>query len=313
MARAEDITLEVLRDRAWRTVEAFVDRATKEALPVQLEEFARATSIKRVRFEPLLSVAGLAKLENGLEIVVNTEADGVHEPAGTIIDLDRWASIILDSSLRFTIAHEIAHAIVLASHDGNWRSDIFRKNQRAIENLCNRMAAELLMPKKHLAREVDMRPFDASHLVAIAGKFCVSTEAFVRRLKQSDVQSVFVKLHGFVVFLSKESGEFAIVCSHVSGDFAHKRFDSFFDWEDSEEENDGEDSLPPANSLLRTLGIEGIVSWLDSADSDSRAIRIVYRADDGSTVPCTVSFCRVHRSKTNSLFCLEITEPPGKL
>lgn len=312
MAKIEETALEILRERAWRKVETFGDLASKEALPVQLDQFARATNIQRIRFERLMSVAGLAKLHNGFEIVVNTEADGVNQAAGTLVDLDRWASTVLDSSLRFTVAHEIAHAIVLAAHEGDWGSDVFRKNQRAIENTCNQMAAALLMPRRHLEREVGLQAFHASHLVAIAGKFGVSCEAFVRRLKQSDIQSAFVNLHGFLAFLSKESGGFGIVCSHVSGDFAHKRFDSFFDSDNSDKDEDGESSLPRADGLLKTFRTDDLVSWFDSGDNGQREVRILYHSGEGSTVPCDVSFCQVHGFGTRLLFCVQMTEPPQK-
>lgn len=124
MPKPQDSSIESLKQRAIDVAEAFAGVAAKQPLPVRLAPIAVEMKIKRLRFEPLLSVAGLAEADEGFEIIINTEADGVMGKApGTIVT---WPEIDVDDlhpALRFTIAHEIAHAIVKGGFEALFDGD----------------------------------------------------------------------------------------------------------------------------------------------------------------------------------------------
>src|SRR2546422_11139957 len=126
-------------------------------LPVPLHELAESLQVKHVRFEPLLSTAGISKAQDGFAIFVNTEARGPSQSQGTVLGLDQdtWAGF--EPSTRFTLAHELAHLLFFEAADRNWKSDLFRRHERALERACIEIAGLLLMPRNLLLSEASNR------------------------------------------------------------------------------------------------------------------------------------------------------------
>ncbi len=95
----------------------------------------------------------------------------------------------LHPRIRFTIAHEIAHALFFAREDGQVACELYearnRRDEIRIERECNRIAAALLMPEPlvHAAREEPgadcMNPRE---ILALTRAFGVSLEALALRL-----------------------------------------------------------------------------------------------------------------------------------
>ena len=123
---------------------------------------AKALGVERIRFEPLISDAGLAKTAEGFEIVINTEAPGATEPPGSIFLADdgRWNE--LRSPLRFSVAHELAHVPFLISAGRKRFADVLTRNQPDVERGSSVLARTFLLPRKLLIRELGNGLFDVS-------------------------------------------------------------------------------------------------------------------------------------------------------
>lgn len=97
---------------------------------------------------------------------------------------------------RFTVAHEIAHAILHADNDAALFLDEHAVHlrdstmfPRATEIEANRFAAELLMPESEVRQLVSspVEIYDEEAITAIARAFDVSPQAFTVRLFELDL------------------------------------------------------------------------------------------------------------------------------
>src|SRR5438034_1086182 len=115
-----------------------------DAPPAKLDVYAKELGIRHVRVKPLISDAGLARGSGELEIVVNTEAPGINLPAGfsALVDDGTWDKF--QPSLRFTVAHEIAHAVFLRAAERGTGADLLEGERKDVERACNRLARLLL-------------------------------------------------------------------------------------------------------------------------------------------------------------------------
>ena len=109
MGKKRETEIARISREAWKTAEALVASVSDTHLPVPLATIAKSLGVRCIRFEALISDIGLAMSTEGFDIVVNTEAPGVRETAGTTLSVDdgRWDE--LRPSLRFSVAHELAH------------------------------------------------------------------------------------------------------------------------------------------------------------------------------------------------------------
>jgi hypothetical protein len=212
-----------LSDRAWRTVGDLAKSAGDKALPVSLDEMASSFGIRYVRFEQLLSTAKLVKIETGFFILMNTEAPGATELPGTILEVESGKLSHLAPALRFTIAHEIAHAVFLQA-GWDWNRDQFSRHDLALESTCSEIARVLLLPPSRLAREWDSRLFDVGHIETLLKRFRVSAHAFILRLKLPDIRGVFDGTDGMLAFAREEENHIRIVAYHTWGPLATGRF-----------------------------------------------------------------------------------------
>lgn len=95
----------------------------------------------------------------------------------------------LSARTRFTIAHEIAHTFFLRGAHGTYRRTVVPStpaDNKKLEELCNRTAAELLVPEFILAAELSvLRSLNPWNVWRLAKRFNVSVEMFVHRLAES--------------------------------------------------------------------------------------------------------------------------------
>ncbi len=90
----------------------------------------------------------------------------------------------------FSLLHEVAHLLFSQSGISKFESDYVRRlplSERRLEQFCNQLAAEVLIPAEDFAAQLRLLPADAEtfpeHLFAqVAGRYGVSREAVLRRL-----------------------------------------------------------------------------------------------------------------------------------
>jgi hypothetical protein len=83
---------------------------------------------------------------------------------------------------RFTIAHEIAHTVLSPSMGGNRTGLAESPAYRQTERLCDRMAAEMLMPTDWFNASTDNRPFSLDEVGRLAQYFDTSVQTAAVRL-----------------------------------------------------------------------------------------------------------------------------------
>lgn len=132
--------------------EALLDVCRIERTPVDLLRIARHLGIQRIR-----------ELDVRLDGQLLELADGTYE-----VILSKGAP---HTRKRFTLAHEIGHLLVAAEGDGDVTC-----GDGVTEEMCNSVAAELLLPSRFLAGAVPDR-MDVSAIRQIASRFQCSLEA----------------------------------------------------------------------------------------------------------------------------------------
>ena len=131
---------------------SLLDRCGIERTPVDLVRIARHLGIRRIRELDVRLDGQLVELgDGGYEVILSRHAPHTRQ--------------------RFTLAHEIAH-ILVAQGD----QDSMSCGDAPIEELCNRVAAELLIPARFIsdAAAADM---DVSAFRRLATRFQCSLEA----------------------------------------------------------------------------------------------------------------------------------------
>lgn len=214
---------EPLRRKACQQVDIWCNSVHAKALPTPLHELAKARDITGIQFKPLISTAGLRKTTDGYVIVVNSLADGVTHPAGTELPTSgAWAEFL--PPVRFSIAHEIAHVLLYDCVNGQVDHCVFTEYWRDMEVTCNYIAGALLLPKARLLGELRRRPFGIEHVFALAKDFRVSTEVFLRRLKDDDVRKNLNGIDEFMAILRPGDGGPKVVAPFYRGERATTRF-----------------------------------------------------------------------------------------
>lgn len=110
---AKKTQIETLSEKAWAEVQRLAAMAGETPPPVSLRRVAKELGVRRIEFAPLWSNAGLRKVRDGYEIVLNTESPGVNENPGEQLVMDSEAPTDVQPPVRFTIAHELAHMVSL--------------------------------------------------------------------------------------------------------------------------------------------------------------------------------------------------------
>lgn len=147
-------------------------------VPVDLVAVARALDIKVVPLRDGDALGETHRLTNGHEIRVATG-----QP---------------ESRRRFTLAHELAHVFL---DDTSKRVT----STLALEQLCDRIAASILMPLSDVMRR--LRQFTPTEVTAVARDFNVSVHAAAVRFAQLTRCSVFRVGSGGGAIITRLAGE----------------------------------------------------------------------------------------------------------
>ena len=146
-------------DRARRVMEEarrLLDACGIERPPVDLVRIARHLGIRRIRELDVRLDGQLVELgDGGYEVILSRNAPHTRQ--------------------RFTLAHEIAHILVASPGD-----DSMSCGDTATEDLCNRVAAELLIPARFLADTT--ADLDVAAFRRLATRFQCSLEATAWRV-----------------------------------------------------------------------------------------------------------------------------------
>ncbi len=224
MSKGKGLDITRVSREAWNLVAKLESSASEPLQAVALDRCAKQMGITRIRVEPIMSAAGLARGSDGLEVVLNTESPGVKEAAETIMSVDdgSWGRLV--PPLRFTVAHEIAHAAFLIAADKNQESSVFQKNRGSVETACSILARAILLPRQMLLREVHDRVLDIGQVHNLISAFKVSPEVFIRRLHLSDVRSQLGDTDGFLALATERDANLRIKACHIMGDHSTPRF-----------------------------------------------------------------------------------------
>lgn len=325
MAKGESSLIARVSEEAWRITEKLSASSANVSPPAPLEGCAKELGIRGIRFEALLSDGALAKAGKDLEIVLNTEAPGAACPAGTTLSVDdgKWGE--LKPPLRFSVAHEIAHAVFLKAAGYDSHRDLFQKNEQAVENGCNILARIFLLPRSMLIREIDSRLFDVDHLSKLVLAFGVSPEVFLRRFHVSDMKGQFTAMDGLLAFVQDKGENIEFKACHIWGDYAIGRFQHGLQesrrkaWE-SEHVSLSADYRQTKWVLqglkLNEIGLgnsRDIASRLKSKQADQIEMDVEWAQSE--VIPCRLSFRLIQERPLGWLLCLQVmgtVQKPGQ-
>ena len=248
---------------------------------------------------------------------MNTEAPGATEPPGTILEVEsgKWSQ--LAAALRFTIAHEIAHAVFLEA-GWDWNRDLFLRHDLALESTCSQMARALLLPPSRLVREWGGRLFDVRHIQTLLKRFRVSIHVFILRLQLPDLRGVFDGTDGMLAFAREVENRLRIVAYRVWGPLATGRV-SAIAGSDSTQNEQAVRAKRKARGSLQNPGLEGrplhdlasdfdFETWLRMGESDPKPIRVDWRP--GMTLPGEINACQIHSKPGGFLISIRINGSP---
>jgi hypothetical protein len=141
-----------LREALIKRAEGLLEECSIQHAPVNLIRIARHVGIQCIRELDVRLDGQLFQLDDGsYEVILSSQAPQTRK--------------------RFTLAHEIGHVLVAADHNGQMPC-----GEGPTEELCNTVAAELLLPRRFLS-EFLTEKIDVSAIRRIATKFQCSLEA----------------------------------------------------------------------------------------------------------------------------------------
>lgn len=296
-----------LRAKATFEAERWAESVANLPLPVPIHELAKSRKIQRIEFEPILSTAGIVKRGDGYVIVVNTDARGISKTAGDFMDINAGTIRELPPPIRFTIAHEIAHAI-LFDVAGSFKSRTLRA-ARGLESTCSIIASKLLMPASRVKREIGDALFDPNHIKKVVDAFGVSSQAFILRLQLDDLRSHFERFEGLLGLACSTEGGTKVVACEIFGVESWKVLGigpAQQGSDGSEEEpslfgasQSRSDARPIGRSISELLTSPDIEQWLKEKDQINESITVTRYSPP---FKCKVTACRVHRLPPGFLF-----------
>ncbi len=153
---------------------------TEDRIKSQVEEMLREAEIVRPPVDLLVLAA-----KRGIEVDFET-SESMGELLGNVRMTATGPKMRVNSDLpsrqRFTIAHEIAHTILSPTMGGNRSGLRESATHQRTENLCDKMASEILMPTKWFNAASDRRPVSIEEITRLASVF------------ETSIQSTAVKL-----------------------------------------------------------------------------------------------------------------------
>lgn len=179
------------------------------SFPISLKQIANARKVKQVVFRPLLVDGCLTVIDGGFKIYVRCKKEMI-EDLRARFDSEREAGP-LPQRIRFTVAHEIAHTLLYDISRGRpkhrFRVEHY-KRLNALELVCNKTAAEILLPTDLLRSEImKSDPFNPNVLRGIADKAAVSGPMLVNRIKEL---GRWLSEVGIVAYAEPDAGIFRI-------------------------------------------------------------------------------------------------------
>jgi hypothetical protein len=266
------------------------------AFPVALNDVARALNVRRIRIQPLLCRAGVRRLVDGYEVIVNEETPGTKEliAASLEIDAPEWQK--LSPTLRFWIAHELAHLIYIECADGTQP----RTTEKALEKACSSLARVLVFPKRLLAGRVSAECFNPEYLVALAKEAGVSLQVLIYRLAQPDLQCASQGLDGFIALAEPKDGILVVRASHVWGPQARARFGTILNREDDR-------SVAMTDLHLSTDFHKEALAGKPYLNQREEV------AGTNSVLPCRIHALRPSQSYLDYLVTVQVLEPPYRI
>lgn len=157
-----------------KAIRTIIPELSKSNLPINLESAARYVGIEQIVDADMVNTDGL----------LNATRSGAY-----VVSLKKGQS---RSRRRFTLAHEMGHAIVYSGMAGadtiEWNRPIEcrgkTEDEKDEERLCDLIAAELLMPVVQFSGVMGEIGVCAGTIPEIARRFGVSLQATCRRLVQ---------------------------------------------------------------------------------------------------------------------------------
>lgn len=279
-------TVDALAARARKRIEELVGSA--ETNTAALNDLARTLNVGAIRFTQILGSAGLLRTGKDIfDIVLDSSED---QKLGEVWPRDSSDWNKLSPGRRFSVAHELAHVLLVGESGGDPDKELFSKNERAIDNLCNELAGKLLMPRSRLIRELSGRIFEAPNLNRLTTEFRVFEEALARRLQDTDMKSAFWDDQpGLVALVRSDGTTMRLVAGRVWGATALDVFGL------GPTEEDGGESKFPTGQLIEKLRLPiPMADRLANASSDKEECSVMWGSERGAKkLPCTVEFAQV--------------------
>lgn len=178
------------------------------APPVDLHAIARRQRIKGIKLRLMVQLGALVPVCGGFEIFIR------HRESRDLDVECPEPPKLLSAQQRFTLAHEIAHTLFYKGFDSVpiANAKLKRHGTRkefGLEEVCNRVAKRLLVPKALLAGEIDRRlenpeKIDADFVRAMAARFRVSNDVVLGRLRAVAPDNAFARC---LLLVRKTDGE----------------------------------------------------------------------------------------------------------
>ena len=195
--------------------ESLASSVSKDEFPILLHRLAERRKVTSVDFCPLLVDAMLTTHPKGFRILLNSDGGRAQELKERYRDESKGR--LLQSRLRFSIAHELAHTFFYDLTNGGPKlSTKFtaggkRTELENLERYCNTIASHLLLPNQLLTAEfLRIKTITPESILELAQTTGVSPQALLLRLDKSD--SLFVKKYfrGCIVLVDQHNGELKI-------------------------------------------------------------------------------------------------------
>jgi hypothetical protein len=275
---------------ATKVAESWCERWANKDLPLPIEEIAAEYGVREIEFCELLSTAGLERRGGAFAVVINKEADGVRFEMKGPIALTRDLCLALSPPLRFTLAHEVAHLILLRLANNDLGR--FANQAPALETGCNQIAAALLLPETRLTKELDGRFFDATRLLAAAELFKVSLFTLIIRLGEISTKSK-ESGDGAVFLLREIERDLIVQASFVTGPMARVRWKKAASGDLS---TGLRDLYLPQDTLSRIVAGEMVEEEAD----------VVWHPVAGDVIRCRITSCRIKNSEASTLVGIQV-------
>lgn len=169
------------------------------APPVDLHAIARLRKIARIKLRLMVEEGALVPVPGGFEVYVqNLKSSDLSVESAELPDA-------LNARQRFTLAHEIVHTLFYESPGETpvptrkIRSKYEDPDRVGLEEICDRAAARLLVPKPLLKREIresldgDCERIDAPFVRLMTQRFRVSYEVMIGRFRAVEPQNAFAR------------------------------------------------------------------------------------------------------------------------